>query len=57
MINERIQEGFGIFVSDADKSFGAVRQAPPHGKSELVVYAENAGDFTIGLDTVKAVHA
>jgi hypothetical protein len=26
MANERIQEGYEVFVSDADKPFGAVRQ-------------------------------
>ena len=57
MITERIQEGFEVFVSDADNPFGAVRQAPSHGNRELVVYVENAGDFTVGLNTVKAVHA
>jgi hypothetical protein len=57
MANEQILEGFEVFVSDADKPFGAVRQVPARGKRELVVYVENAGDFTIGLDAVKAVHA
>jgi hypothetical protein len=56
MINERVQEGFEVFVSDDDKPFGAVRQVAPHGRPELVVYVENAGDFTIGLDAVEAVH-
>jgi hypothetical protein len=57
MANEQILEGFEVFVSDADKPFGAVRQAPSRSKRELMVYVENAGDFTIGLDAVKAVHA
>jgi hypothetical protein len=57
MSNEQIQEGFEVFFSDASKPFGAVRQAPSRGKHEVVVYVENAGDFTIGLDAVKAVHA
>jgi hypothetical protein len=57
MANEQIQEGFEVFVSDTDKPFGAVRQAPSHGKRELIVYVENAGDFTIALHAVKAVHA
>jgi hypothetical protein len=57
MANERIQEGYEVFVSDADKPFGAVRQVSPHGRPELVVYVENAGDFTVGLSAVQAVHA
>jgi len=57
MANERIEEGFEVFVSDSDKPFGAVRQVPARGKGRLVVYVENAGDFSIALDAVKAVHA
>jgi hypothetical protein len=44
MADERIQEGFEVFVSDDDKPFGAVRQIKPHGRPEMVVYVENAGD-------------
>jgi hypothetical protein len=57
MVNERIEEGFEVFVSDKDKAFGAVRQVAPHGRPEFVVYVENAGDFTVDLGAVKAVHA
>ncbi len=57
MANEPIQEGFEVFVSDHDKPFGAVRQVSPHGRPELVVYVENAGDFTVALAAVKAVHS
>jgi hypothetical protein len=55
--NEPIQEGFAVFISDEDKQFGAVRRLSPHGRPEFVVYVENAGDFTIPLSAVKAVHA
>jgi hypothetical protein len=54
---EEIQEGFEVFVSDRDKAFGAVREVAPRGRPELVVYVENAGDFTIPLDAVDAVHS
>jgi len=57
MANERIEEGFEVFVSDKDKPFGAVRQVAPHGRREMVVYVENAGDFAVALGAVKAVHA
>jgi acyl CoA:acetate/3-ketoacid CoA transferase alpha subunit len=57
MANEQIQEGFEVFVSGAGKPFGAVRQVLPHGRTELVVYVENAGDFTVALSAVKAVHS
>lgn len=54
---EEIREGFEVFVSDGDKAFGAVRQVAPHGRPELVIYVENAGDFTVPLDAVDAVHS
>jgi hypothetical protein len=53
----RIQAGYEVFASDADTPFGAVRQVSPHGRPELVVYVENAGDFTVALSAVKALHA
>jgi hypothetical protein len=55
--NEPVQEGFEVFVSDDNKAFGAVRQVRPHGRPELTVYVENAGDFTIPLAAVQAVHS
>ena len=57
MANERIEEGFEVFVADGDKPFGAVRQVRPHGRAEIQVYVENAGDFTVALSAVEAVHA
>jgi hypothetical protein len=59
MASERIQEGYQVFVSDAVKPFGAVRQVLPHCPTapELVVYVENAGDFTVALSAVQAIHA
>ena len=57
MANERIEEGFEVFTSDAgDKAFGAVRRVRPHGRPEITVYVENAGDFDIQLSSVTAVH-
>jgi hypothetical protein len=57
MIHEKIQEGFEVFVSGNGKAFGAVRQVLPHGRPELMVYVENAGDFVVALDAVEAVHS
>jgi hypothetical protein len=54
---ERIEEGFEVFVSDGEHAFGAVRQVAPHGRPELVIYVENAGDFYVPLTAVEAVHA
>jgi hypothetical protein len=53
---DAIEEGFEVFVSDHDKPFGAVRQIARHG-DQLVIYVENAGDFTVPLTAVAAVHA
>ena len=55
MINEQIQEGFGVFTADGEKAFGAVRHVqsdPP----ALIIYVENSGDFTIGPSAITAVH-
>lgn len=57
MTHEPIQEGFDVFVHDGDKAFGAVRQVSPHGRPEIVIYVENAGDFTVPLAAVMAVDA
>ena len=51
---EAIQVGYQTFVSDGTEEFGAVRDISPDG---LVVYVENAGEFRVPLDAVKAVHS
>jgi len=56
-MDEAIQVGFQAFVSDGGEEFGAVRQVRPHGRPELVIYVENAGDFTVPLSAVEAVHS
>ena len=53
MFQEKIREGFDVFVHDAGESFGAVRAV---GHNAIIVYVENAGDFTIPLSAVKEVH-
>ena len=57
METEAIQEGFDVFVHDGDKAFGAVRQVSPAGRREIVVYVENAGDFTVPLSAVVSVQS
>jgi hypothetical protein len=54
--NLKIEEGAEVFLSDRSKPFGAVRQIRPHGRAEIVVYIENAGDMTIPLEAVTAAH-
>jgi len=50
---KKIEVGYQTFVADGDEEFGAVREVLPHG---LLVYVENAGEFQIGMDAVRAVH-
>jgi len=57
MTQEKIEIGYDVFVHDGDKAFGAVRQVSPHGRPELVVYVENAGDFVVPLSAVQEVQA
>jgi len=56
-MQEKIEVGFQAFVSDGGEEFGAVRAVRPNGRSEIVIYVENAGDFTVPLDAVEAVHS
>ena len=56
-MDEKIAVGFQTFLSDGDEEFGAVREVKPGGRSELLVYVENAGDFTVPLSAVEGVHS
>ena len=47
-----IREDYAVFVHDGDKQVGAVRHVSP---SEIRIYVENAGDFTVPLSAVKEV--
>ena len=53
-MQEKIQIGFQAFASDGGEEFGAVRHVSP---SEIVIYVENAGDFTVPMSAVDAVHS
>ncbi|HEX3665249.1 MAG TPA: hypothetical protein VHU23_08455 [Rhizomicrobium sp.] len=53
MASEMIEEGFEVFEHDGDVAFGAVREVR---RDEIVVYIENAGDFTVPLSAVRDVH-
>ena len=52
-----IEVGYHVFVRDGGEEVGAVREVAPGGRPELVINVENAGDFIVGLDAVKAVHS
>jgi hypothetical protein len=56
-MREKIEVGFQAFVSDGGEEFGAVRAVSPGGRSELVIYVENAGDFAVPLDAIESVHS
>jgi len=56
-MQEKIQVGFQAFTSDGGEEFGAVRAVSPGGRPEIVIYVENAGDFTVPLSAVEAVHS
>lgn len=56
-MQEKIEVGFQTFLSDGGEEFGAVRAVAPQGQPELVIYVENAGDFTVPLDAVESVHS
>jgi len=56
-MKEKIEVGFQTFLSDGDEEFGAVRAVAPAGRSELVIYVENAGEFTVPIDAVESVHS
>jgi len=56
-LEQKIEPGFQVFASDGGEEFGAVRQVAPHGRAEIVIYVENAGEFNVPLDAVEAVHS
>ena len=53
-MQDRIEIGYQAFVSDGGEEFGAIRGV---SAQDLVVYVENAGDFRVSRDAVKAVHS
>jgi hypothetical protein len=55
-MREPIEIGYQAFISDGGEEFGAVRGVSPDGKA-LTIYVENAGDFTVPVDAVEAVHS
>jgi hypothetical protein len=56
-LEHNIEVGFQVFASDGGEEFGAVRHVAPGGLPEIVIYVENAGDFTVPLNAVEAVHS
>jgi len=53
-LGEAIRVGYQAFVSDGGEEFGAIRDVSADG---LLVYVENAGEFQVPLQAVRAVHS
>ena len=56
-MEQKIEPGFQVFTSDGGEEFGAVRRVSPGGRAEIVIYVENAGEFTVPISVVEAVHS
>ena len=56
-MQEAIEIGYQVFLTDGGRTFGAVREVAPQGREELVIYVENAGDFVVPITAVEAVHS
>ena len=54
-MREQINEGSMVFVADGREGIGSVREIR-HGLPELLVYIENAGDFRVSPDEIRAIH-
>jgi hypothetical protein len=52
-----IESDFQVFVSDSEEEVGAVRYVAPQGRPEIIVYVENAGEFTVPLTAVDSVES
>jgi hypothetical protein len=55
-MEEEIQIGYQVFVSDGDEEVGAVRDIAPD-RRRIVIYIENSGDFDVDAEAVEAVHS
>jgi hypothetical protein len=55
-MEERIEIGFQAFLNDGGDEFGSVRSISAD-RRQLVIYVENAGDFTVPMSAVHAVHS
>ena len=53
-MRETIEVGYQAFASDGGEEFGAIRGV---SADNVVVYVENAGEFQIPREAVRAVHS
>ena len=54
-LKNQIEIGYQVFVKDGGEEVGAVRDLCGH-RPEIAVYVENAGEFTVPVTAIKAVH-
>jgi len=52
-MNEPIETGLMVFLSEGKEGIGAVRETTP---DHIVVYVENAGEFTVPRSAIRRVH-
>ncbi len=48
--------GFQVYSEEGTDPWGAVRDVAPKGRTEIIVYVENAGEFTVAAEAVRGVH-
>lgn len=53
-MHEDLKIGYRAFLSDGADSIGVIRDL---SRDKVVIYVENAGDFTISRASVVAVHS
>jgi hypothetical protein len=51
-----IEAGFQVYLEEGGEEFGAVREVAPNSRDEIVVYVENAGDFTVPASAIESAH-
>ncbi len=51
-----IKIGYQVYTEEGADPCGGVRDVAPRGRPEIVVYVENAGEFTVGVDALRTVH-
>jgi hypothetical protein len=56
MQNPNIKVGDATFLKDGGDPIGAVHRLSLDGRPVFVIYIENAGDFVVSFDAIKAVH-
>lgn len=54
-VKGQIRVGFQVFTKDGGDEIGAVRDLCGH-RSEILVYVENAGDVSVPVSAITAVH-